>query len=143
MRRVREIAGDRFGIKGRGHDDNFEIRPRRLLDTLDPCECDVAEQVSLMKFVKHHNADVAQCRVVLQPTQEDAFRDEAQARGCGEMLLEAHLVTDFTAQFATALPRHPRRHRPRSHTPGLQDDDAFGSRHPCIQKHLRHLRGFS
>ena len=122
---LREITRDRLRFERRGHHHNFQVWTRRLLEALHQCECDVAEQVSLVKLVEHHDAYVAQFMVVLQPAQEDALRDEAEARGFRQMLLEPHLVTHFTAEPAAAFPRHPRRHGARGDPAGLQDHDAF------------------
>jgi len=106
----REIIRHRFRIQRGRHDRDLQVRPPRLLESLHQRECDVAQQVALMKFVEQNDPHVPQRTVVLQPAQQNPLRHKANPRAQARLVVETDLVTNFSAQFYVAFPRHPRGH---------------------------------
>ena len=92
-----------------------------------------------MELVEHHDADVVEIAVILEPAQQDPLGDEAQPRGPGKMVLETDLVPDFAAELAVPFPRHPRGDGARCDPARLEDDDALVAGQPGVEEHLRHL----
>ena len=127
----------------RRHDDDLQIGPRRFLQPQRARERDVAIEMPLVKFVEENRADVAQLRILDQLTQQDAFRDEADARAFRDDVLEADLVSDFVAEPAIPLRRHARRKQPRREPTRLQNHDLAIAEQAVLEQDLRNLRRLS
>ena len=56
----REIFFERAGIERGGHDDEFEVGPRRFLQVERAGERDVAVEMPLVEFVEEDRGDAAQ-----------------------------------------------------------------------------------
>ena len=138
-----EVAGDGFGFQGGGHHHQFQIRPAGLLKPLGQREGDVAQQIAFMKFVKDQNPDLPQLRIVLHPTQQNAFGDKANSGlGC-DVVFEANLVADLLSRFAAAFPSDAGGDTAGRHSPGLQHDNPAIPGHATVEQHLRDLGGFA
>ena len=107
-----------------------------------------------MELVEQDHGHVGERRIVLEPSQQNTFGDETDARAQAGLVVETNLVADFTAEPAGAFPSHARRHRAGCHTAGLEDDDLLGKRvasgewrgrvgQAGVEQHLRHLRGLA
>ena len=138
-----QIRGNRLGIERGRHYDHRQIRPLRLLQMLHQCERDIAEQIALVELIENHRADIAQRAIILQPAQQNALGDKANARADARVIIKANLIPHFRAQLSLTLPSHARRHRASRHSPRLQNDDHPVARDPRIEQHLRHLRGLA
>ena len=112
------------------------------------CKCftnarDIAEKVALVKLVEDHRADIRQRAIILQPAQQDALGEKANAGADARVIIEPDLIPDLRAQLPLTLPSYARRHRASGDAPRLQNDDHLVSRDPRIQQHLRNLRGLA
>ena len=137
--RMGEVVGDGFGIQRGRHDDEPEVGPGRLLDALCEGERDVAEQAAFVEFVEDQHADVGQRGIILQPAEEDAFRDETKPRAVARAVVEPDLVADLAAQLRVPFPGDAGGERTCGHPSRLEDDDAFRSGHSRVEHHLRDL----
>ena len=138
-----QIRRDRLGIERRGHHQHGQIGPLGLLQVLHQRQRHIAEQVPLVELIEDHRTDVRQRAIILEPAQQDAFGDKADARAEAGVIVEADLIADLRAELAPALPCHARGHRAGGDAPGLQHHDHLVTRDPRIEQHLRHLRGLA
>ena len=76
---VAEVAGDRRGVEGGGHDDDAE-RGALLLQALEQGEGEVALEVALVELVEDDGVDAVEGGIGEQAAGEDAVGDEAEAR---------------------------------------------------------------
>ncbi len=95
-----------------------------------------------MKFVEQNDANLCQRAVILQPAQQNALGDKADAGAQAGLVIKTDLIADFRAELHIAFPSHTRRDRACSDPSWLEHDDFLVPGQPGIQKHLRHLRGF-
>ena len=136
---VFEVLRNGFGIEGGGHHEHGEIRALVFLEILDQGESDIAEEVSLVKFIEHDGSDFGKLAVILQPAQQNALGDEADAGGRSGAVVEADLITDFAAQFDLSLRGDSCCHGSCGHPSWLQNDDEFVSADFGVAQHLRDL----
>ncbi len=77
---VAEQPGDGLAVEGRRHDDDAQVvaqeRPRAQRER----EAEVRVETSLVELVEHEDADAVERRVALEPSREDAFGDDLEAR---------------------------------------------------------------
>src|SRR5262249_9191828 len=62
------------------------------LQSYEQRKSEVAFQVPFMKLIEYDTSHTVQLRIAHQPSREDAFGDESQARLRPGDLIEAHLV---------------------------------------------------
>ena len=134
-----QISRHRLGIERGGHHHHRQIRPLRLLKVLHQSKSHIAEQVALMELIKDHRANLRQSAIILQPAQQDALCDKADARTDACVVIKANLIAHLRAQLAPALRGHTCRHGACRHATRLQHHDHLVSRHARIQQHLRYL----
>jgi hypothetical protein len=106
-----QVALDRGGVEGGGHDDDRQVGPGAALELAQEGEAEVAVEVALVELVEDDDADVLQRRVGVELAGEQALGDEAQAGRGGGGGLEADLVADAAADgladaLGDALGRH-------------------------------------
>ena len=118
-----QVLGDRLGVERGGHHGQFQIRSPGPLKPLHQRQRRVAQEVAFVKLVEQDDPDIGKRRIILQPAEENAFGDEADARSEGCLVVKADLVTDLLAEPAAAFPGDPRRHGARSHAPRLEHDN--------------------
>ncbi len=133
----------RLGIQCGGHDEQMQIRTLMRLQSFHQSECDIAEQIALMKFIEENRADIRERGVILQPAQQDAFRHETNARAERSVVIKANLVTDFLAERHIPFPRHARSDGASGDTTRLQHHDLLVPGQPRIQDHLGDLGRFA
>ena len=127
-RAVAEVARPRLGLERRRHHDDAQLGPNGLLHQPDHAEGEVAVQAAFVELVEDDDAGRFEERIVVQHPQQDAGRDDQDARGRPALLVEADVIADLARRAAV----------PRSlgHAPGrgaggqparLQHDDALPS----------------
>lgn len=140
---VVQIGGDRFGIEGGGHHEHGQIGALGLLQAFYQSEGDIAEEIALVEFVEDHRADIGESAVVLEPAQQDAFSDEADAGLTAGAIIEADLITHFSTGLGRAFRGDAGGHASGRDAAGLQNDNHFLVSNSGVEEHLRHLGGFS
>jgi hypothetical protein len=113
------------------------------LEVFNQTERNVTQKISFVKFVEKNHANVREIWIILQPPQENAFRNEADFRAEARAIFEANLITDFGAEFDAAFPRDTRGNRARSDAARLKNDDHLIACQSCVPNHLRSLRRFT
>lgn len=137
-----EIPGDRLGFERRGHDDELQVRARAGLDVFDEGEGDVTEEISLVKLIEENDAHLTEFGVVLEPAEENAFGDKADAGAEAGAVFETDLVADFAADGAVAFPRNAGGDGAGRNAARLENDNLFIPCQSGVQNHLWDLRGF-
>ena len=92
-----------------------------------------------MKLIEDDRRHPAQRRVEGHLPQQNALRDEADARGLGHACFQTYLIThDITERHAHLLRDAAGQHA-RGEAARLQDDDLAAIEEPVAQHHLREL----
>jgi hypothetical protein len=99
--------------------------------------------MALVEFIEQDGRDPIQVRILNQLTEEDSFRDEANAGARGGDVLEPDLVPDFVAKPGFTLGRDAGCEEAGGEAARLEDDDLAVAKDAMIEENLRDLGGFS
>ncbi len=141
--RGREVISNGLGVQCGGHDSELEVGAAGLLEIFDEGQGDVAEEIALVEFVKEDDADVGERAVVLEPAEEDALGDKADARAEGGLVVETDLIADFCAEFDLAFPGDAGGDGAGGNTAGLKNDNLARAGEIGVEQHLGNLRGLA
>ena len=142
-RGVAEVGGEFRAVEGRGHHDDFEIGPCRLLQIQRPCQADVAMQVPLVELVEDNRRDAPQFGIGEHLAEQNSLGDKQEPRVAGRNIIEADLVADLAAEFHSPLAGDPRREHPRGQPPGLEDHTTTIPQHATVEEDLGNLCRFA
>ncbi len=96
-----------------------------------------------MKFVEDDDADAVEGRVVLQHANQNAVRDDLDARIGPDTRVEAHAVTDDPAHLVAKQRGHTPRRSPRREPSRLQHDNALPGQPLGAEESKRNARRLS
>jgi hypothetical protein len=119
-----ELLGDAFGLRGRRHGEQQQVRAQRRPDVDAEGQREVGVQVPLVALVEHDGAGPGQLRVALQPTDEDAGRHHLDAGGRADGALAADRVPDRPTRPLAEQRAHPPGGGAGRHAPRLGDHHA-------------------
>ena len=116
-----EIAGHGIRVHGGGHHDDAKIVAREpcLPDQREP---EVRVDAALVELVEDDGPEAGEERVLLQSGGQDPFGRQQHPCVWTELLLEADVPADFTAQRPAAFGGNTPGDRPRRHAARLQHD---------------------
>lgn len=133
-------AGD---VERGGHNNDEQIGTCGFLDLEGAGECDVAVEVSLVKFVEDDGVDACELRIVEHLAEENALSDVPDARARRGDIVETDLVTDFLAELCVAILGNPRGEHSSWQPAWLEDDDLTVSETATVKEHLGDLGGLA
>jgi hypothetical protein len=102
---------DRLGLERCAHHHQPQLGAAYALQPAQQREREVALQVALVELIEQHRRHAAQLGICDQPAREHAFGHEADARLRRAHVLEAHLISDASAdRFGELMGDAPRGH---------------------------------
>ena len=135
-------AGNRFGIKGGGHDDHHQILTQRAAQFQGQRKAQIGVQAAFVEFIEDHSADTGQVGVGLDHAGQDAFGHHLDAGGATDLGFALDAVSySLPYRFAQGL-RHPLRRGAGGKTTGFKHQDAALDQ-TALQQIKRHAGGLA
>ncbi len=136
------MPGETFGVDGGRSDDELEVGPARH-QALQVAEQEIDVEAALVRLVDDDRVVLRQPPVGLDLRQQDAVGHELDVAVLADLLGEAHLVTDRSAQRRVQFLGHAPRHRPGGDAARLGAADQAGPATAGGQAELGQLGGLA
>ena len=141
-RRVAEVFGETLGVDGGGGNDQLEVAPLAH-QLLEVAEQEVDVEAALVRFVDNDRVVLRQPAIALHFRQQDAVGHELDVGAVADVLGEAHLITDRTAERRFQFLGHAPRHRAGGDAARLRATDHAGDAAAGGKAKLGQLRGLA
>ena len=141
-RRIRERLPEPLVIQRRRHNQQPKVVAQPLLNVEQQRKGQIGLEAALVKFIKDHQPDAGQLRIVLQHTGENTLGDHLQPRGRSNAGFGAHPVPYRLARFFIQQFRQALRHIARRQPARLQQDN-FPADAPLAQNLQGQPGGFT
>ena len=137
-----KMFGESIRIQRGGSDDEFEVGAARQ-QLLEIAQQKIDVERTLVRLVDDQRVVMFEQRVAVYLGQQDAVCHQLDAGIRRDLVVEAHLETDRTAELGLQFERDACRHGARRHPARLGVADAAQHTAPQRQAYLRQLRGLA
>jgi hypothetical protein len=139
-RAAAKIHRQRLNGQRRRHNNYAQFWPNRLLHQPHDAQGKIAFQTTLVKLIEKNNARRIEKGIVVQETNEDAWRHYEDARPRTAVTVESHMITDFVPEPSAAFIGHAPSSSTCRETSRFQEDNAPILGKTRFEESGRHVR---